>query len=173
MPPLLLDAIIVYVLGLFLVPNLGLRGRPKRWFSLIYGPAARIGLWYRWSMYSPEVPDSTRIGLAGVRYDDGSFEVIPLPGFDDGDGFGKARHLRFIAFQLALCAQRTDHLKPAFAAYALRRWRSASPAAPRAPNAAPVALELRELRYPSPEPGERADKLEPEVRLLWTQALKD
>lgn len=165
MAPLLLDVFIVYLLGLFLVPNLRAGSWPRRLLELAYWPLARLGLWHRWSMYSPEVPDGTRIALTGVLLDDGSFEVVPLPGFDDDTGFGKAHGLRFIGFQSALCVGVTDYLKPALCDEALRLWRSRQSSS----GLRPVAVEVRVYWYPSPEPGERGAVPEPEVQTVWSE----
>ena len=170
MEHLLLDAFILYCIGLFLVPNLRAGGRLRRILDVIYGPLARFGLWHRWSMYAPEVPVDTSIALAGVVLDDGSFEVVRLPGFDDETGFGKARGLRFVAFQYALCSELTDYLKPALCDDALRRWQAQS--SPEIGERRPVAVEVRVYRYSSPEPGQRAEDPTPEVRTVWTHPVK-
>lgn len=164
----LLDAFIVLLIGLFVVPNLPAGGRLRRLTEAVYRPFAWLGLWYRWSMYAPEVPRATRLGLIGIRKQDGSFEIVPLPGCDDDAGFGKARGLRFIAFQWALCDPMTDHLKPALCDYALRRWRGRSPS-DSADAGRPAAVEVRLYEYPSPAPGQREESPRPSVRTLWTQ----
>ncbi len=167
-----LDALILYLIGLFLVPNFRAGGVPRRLAEVIYQPFIRLGLWYRWSMYAPEVPEATRLGLTGIVKDDGSFEIVPLPGCDEGAGFGKARGLRFIAWQWALCDPMTDFLKPALCDYALRLWRRRSPAAGRGPGR-PVAVEVRVYRYPSPAPGQRDEPAEPEVRTVFSRAVEE
>lgn len=167
----LLNGLVVYLAGLFLVPNLAPGGRLRRAAELAYWPFVKLGLWYRWSMYAPEVPTGTQIALTGVVFGDGSFEVIPLPGFDDGDGFGKALGLRYIAFQWALCDPQTDYLKPALCDYALRLWRSER-AVESEDGKAPVAVEIRIYRYPSPEPGRRETQPRPQVRTVWRRSVE-
>ncbi|MEM7199744.1 MAG: hypothetical protein AAF628_05720 [Planctomycetota bacterium] len=158
----MLDAFIVYFVGIFIGPNLP-RGRVRRLFELAYWPIVRLGLWHRWSMYAPDVPDSTRIAVAGLRHADGFFEVLPVPGLEDGSRFGQARSLRFIAYQWALCDPQTEELRPAFCAFARRH--AAAPSAPEA------VAEVRVYEFPSPMPGDRGEELPaPEVRTVWTEA---
>ncbi len=143
MPDLLLNAMIVYVLGLFIVPDLRAGSLARRILEVPYYPLVRLGLWHRWSMYAPDVPTGTPIAITGVVHEDGTFEVIPLPGFDDDDGFGKARNLRFIAFQWALCSDVTDYMKRSLCRYAFERWRHESDSST-SDRPWPVAVEIRE-----------------------------
>lgn len=168
---LLQNAAIAYALGLMIVPNLPLRGRLRRILNLPFEPLVRAGLGYRWSMYSPDAPTATQIGVAAVRFADGSCEVVPLEGLDDGDGFGKAGGLRFVAFQWGLCDPKAAFVWPGLANLALERWREREAASGCTPRA-PVAIEVQERRYPSPPPGERDATSRPEVRTLWSRSLE-
>lgn len=167
---LLQNAAILYALGLMVVPNLPLSGRLRRVLNLPFEPLVRAGLGYRWSMYSPDAPRATQIAVAGVRFEDGSFEAVPLEGLDDGDGFGKARGLRFVAFQWGLCDPKAAFIWPGLAEIALRTWREREAAATPSPRA-PVAVEIQERRFHSPPPGVRDAELAPEVRTLWSRSL--
>ncbi len=165
------NAAILYALGLMIVPNLPLRGRLRRLANRPFDVVRLSALGYRWSMYSPNAPDATQIAVAAVRFEDGSCEVVPLEGLDDGDGFGKARGLRFVAFQWGLCDPKAAFVWPDFAERALRVWRERDAASGR-PSRRPVAIEVQQRRYPSPPPGVRDAPLEPEVRTLWSRSLE-
>ena len=165
------NAAILYALGLMIVPNLPLRGWLRRVANQPFDLLRQGALGYRWSMYSPDVPEATQIAVAAVRFADGSCEVVPLEGLDDGDGFGKAGGLRFVAFQWGLCDPKAAFVWPDFAERALRIWRERE-AASGGPPRRPVALELQERRYPSPPPGVRDAPLQPEIETLWSRSLE-
>jgi len=167
---LIANAAILFALGLMIVPSLPVHGALRRALRAPYGPFLRAGLGYRWSMYSPDVPLATQITVVGVRLEDGSFELIPLDGLDDGAEFGKARGLRLVSFQWALSQEKATFAWPGLANTALRRWRERE-ARTDAPPRTPTALEVREHRYVSPLPGEAEDRPEPEVRTLWSRSL--
>ena len=162
---LVTNLFIAYISGLVVAPALG-KGRVRAIVGKVYAPMVYLGLWYRWSMYAPEVPQSTRVAVAGAVYADGSFEPTPLPGFDDSTGFGKALGLRMIAFQWALCDAGTDYLKRAFCEYAQRR-HPAVAATGATQRGGPVAFEIRSFEYPSQAPGVAESPPGPKTQTLY------
>ena len=142
----------------------------RRVVDIVYKPLVWIGLRHGWTMFAPEVPDATRIVVAGAVFSDGEFEVIPLPGLADDSGFRKARDLRYITFQYKLGKANTDYLKPALCRYALDAWRSTATGDV---GRTPVAIELREFAWLSPKPGtvgEMADNrtaADPMITTVW------
>ena len=164
------NAAIVYALGFFVVSNLK-PGRLRQVLGLPYLPLARLGLWHRWSMYSPDVPQATPLAQVGLRLADDSFVPLPVSGFDDEGGFGKAANLRCISFQFALCFQNTVYLRERICDWALEHWRTADEAS----QLRPVAVELRRLSYPTPAPGaddgEAGARPAPVVETLWSRSV--
>lgn len=165
----LINAFIIYAIGLLILPNLRAGSRLRRLLQLAYAPAIRLGLWHRWSMYSPEVPRATELALTGVRFEDGRFEVVPIEGFDDGRSFGGALGLRFIAFQWALCSPITDYMKPALCRRARRRF-DAEHGSGAAFRSRPIAVEIVEYLFDSPPLGSYEQGTSPRIRTLWSQA---
>ncbi len=179
---MLLDAFILYILS-FMVLWSQRRGRVvRRVIELVYRPLTWIGLWHGWTMYAPEVPDHTRIIVAGVLFGDGTFEVVPLPGLADDSGFERANGLRFISFQYKLNLKVTNYIKPALCAYALEQWRGRRRVSDAPPgdgrqaaqdaSVAPVAVELREYLYPSPKPGGPRDEQALQIRTVWSEEVQ-
>lgn len=161
---------VVYMAGLLIVPALP-KGRFRNLIGKVYAPMVYLGLWYRWSMYAPEAPTTTRIALPGALYGDGTFEPTPLHGLDGPGRFGQALGLRMVAFQWSLYGAGTDYLKPSLCEYARRRHPKRT--SPNGNSEQPIAFEVRRYDYPSPPPGAGKGASEPTIKTVYSTADAD